>query len=414
MTAPPSLFKGGWFTVPGSTGNFSVTGVGFQPQIVLFFGSNETTEDTVMTGGGRSLMRGCMAWDDVSSSIMSWCMSFIPHDAVRWEQHPIVSCKDGSAGTDYEATAVSFNTNGFTVNFTTVPASTRKVHWAAIGGMDHVTSGIHTGRSNYTIGWAPLSGLHLGGLDDTTLDPKGPNAEASDWGHMLTLGGASWPDRDGDAATRRSMSIELVDTPFSSQTRLDMRRDTGTTAYVGTGAHFVGPFMTEAAHEQYPIATGDVARYVDVANQGHFVEIDAYSETGGVLPEVVVDDSTIISSTLTEIDRPSLILFLGVCGFPQGANLGPNAATFGFWTKDHQYSVAGNGADGSFYQSAQYGFTSTVSTSGVHAGTVTALSPGIALLTTKVSDIAPASMEWHMFGRQTSGFVPQIYRRRPV
>lgn len=412
MAASGGQYKGGSFAVPGGTGAMSVTGIGFRPQVVLFFGSNSGTLNTVLTGGQRALMRGCMARDDVSGTIKSWCMSPIMHDAVRWEQKPIVCCNDGNANTAYEASAVSLDADGFTVSFSVVQAS-RTIHYVAIGAMDHSTAGIHTGRANYTIGWEPFSGLHLGGLDDTIQDSAGANREASTWGHMLTLGGASWPLGAGNALSRRSMHLQLTDTPFGNQTRLVQFLGSGSTSYVGMGDHFLGPFMVDGAHEQYPASVTQVQRGVDTDNQGHFVELDAYSDTGSVSLGANVNDDVTITSSVTEVEEPALILFLSILGVPAGANAGPNAAMFGFWTPEHQYVVAANGVDGSFYQNSGKAWVSKLTTAGVHAGRCDAVGPGTpgAILTTEVAGVTGGSLVWHMFGPNVSAaWIPHIYR----
>lgn len=414
MAPSGAKYKGGVFTAPGSTGNFSVTGVGFQPQAVLFFGSNKTTEDSVVTGGVSSVMRGVMAWDDVSSSIKSWCFSIVPHDAVRWEQKPIVSCLNGSAATDYQATAVSFDSDGFTVNFTNVPGSTRKVHYVAIGDMDNSTADIYAGPNTTDVGWVPYSGLHIGGLDDTNIDPAGANAEASDWGHMITMGGASWPDGDTTALSRESMWVTAIDTPFSDQDLVEQAVGAGSAAWVGVGGHFIGPFLGSGSHEQYPSGSNTMFHQTDSNNQGHFHELDAYSSTGEVLPASTAPSSVTITSSVAGVETPALIIFYGVCGTPLGQIQGnTNAIALGFWTEDHQYCVAANGRDDSFFQSQQYAVCDNVSASGAHTAEVAGLGTPGATVTTVVDDVGPEKMVWHMFGPLIDDFIPQFYRVLP-
>src|SRR4030095_3207933 len=44
------MYADGGFNFPTSTGNFSVTGIGFQPQCVIMFCSNKATIGSLLTG----------------------------------------------------------------------------------------------------------------------------------------------------------------------------------------------------------------------------------------------------------------------------------------------------------------------------------------------------------------------------
>jgi hypothetical protein len=410
-------YHGGSFIVPGSTGNFSITDLDFRPQLVLFFGSNKDTYDSVVTAGHSAVMRGTMVQDDVTDSIVAWCSSAVPHDSMRWEQKPIVCCLDGGSGTDYQANAVSIDAAGFTLNFTVVSAGSRRVHYVAIGEMSHsfakiIGSNFGGTSASVDVGWRPQSGLALGGLDDTVQDVGGPNREQSTWGHMLSWGGKSF--RTDNISNHVSMFLNATDTPFNDQDQLRVERYSGATSYIGFGQHFVGPFMNEGAYQMVLSGTGltTVGISINPSNQCHFTGLSVESDTGNANTAAALDGEITITSSNPDVEAPALLLFLGACGRESGANGNPNAMSFGFWTEDHSYCVAANGFDDSFFQSEQYAWCSKVTASGAHAGTAASNAPEEvgATLRTEVADITPARLVWHMFGPELPEEAPRIYR----
>jgi hypothetical protein len=105
--------KIGSFTVPGSTGHFSVTGLGFKPKIVKFFFLNTISVSDAVTGIGGADAAGNQfaACTHVSAgnindySAVSNCLAYTPYN------------------TDSPATLASFvsmDSDGFTINFSNV------------------------------------------------------------------------------------------------------------------------------------------------------------------------------------------------------------------------------------------------------------------------------------------------------
>lgn len=114
----------GNFTIPGATGNYSETGVGFTPKLVVFvpqLGDSVSSGNIsfgVMDDSGNQFVvaMGSNATDGGRFSTASWCLAV----------------SDVAGGSVIEAQFVSMDADGFTVNFLDVtPAAT--AYYIAMG-----------------------------------------------------------------------------------------------------------------------------------------------------------------------------------------------------------------------------------------------------------------------------------------
>ena len=126
--------KVGTFAQPNSTGNQSITGVGFQPKIVLFWMS-------APTGNGSAAN---VQWGQgvaTSSSNRLYFSSSADNNVTNYtgeRRATKTSCIGlvavASATVTVEADFVSMDSDGFTVNWTTVDATARIITYLALGG----------------------------------------------------------------------------------------------------------------------------------------------------------------------------------------------------------------------------------------------------------------------------------------
>ena len=123
----------GTFQTPTSTGNFSVTGLPFQPAAVIFFSTFSTSDGemvSIYTGQGwmcSSGNQGCNTQFCADNGDVA-----VSHG--RSVAHAVYCFSDYSGTAAYLASYVSMNSDGFTLNFTTVSASAYNVSYIAIGG----------------------------------------------------------------------------------------------------------------------------------------------------------------------------------------------------------------------------------------------------------------------------------------
>lgn len=161
----------GSFTVPAATGNKAVTGVGFRPLAVIFYGNGRTadgvsanattnTDEATYYGFGVSSSSRVVITDDgifsaggPTSTDTTKCISYAQGGSLK-----------------FAADMVSLDADGFTVNFTTAFATASLVNFMALGGTDltnvaikSVASPAGTGNQASTgVGFKPDAMMLLG------------------------------------------------------------------------------------------------------------------------------------------------------------------------------------------------------------------------------------------------------------
>ncbi len=120
---------------PGSTGNQATTGAGFQPAVVLFASHNAATLGSMVADAHQAIGVGvssserstAMMYSDDANGTASDC-------AMRASNSLCLTLATGGTPTvDAEADFVSQDSDGFTINWTTVDATARVVGYLAIG-----------------------------------------------------------------------------------------------------------------------------------------------------------------------------------------------------------------------------------------------------------------------------------------
>ena len=184
------------FDSRSSAGSQAITGVGFEPTLVIFMASNKTgTGDGAgfISGLGAattSSNEGAMGWadqDGVGTSVARRCVS---------GSACIFTCGYGAGTVHKKADLTSMDADGFTLNFST-STSTSRIHYIALAGADLTNADVSiytcpatTGTQAYTgVGFQP-DGLLIFGNDENTLD-------ASQSTGFISVGMASSPTERG-------------------------------------------------------------------------------------------------------------------------------------------------------------------------------------------------------------------------
>lgn len=206
--------KAGTFAIPGSTGNQSVTGVGFQPKVVLFFFSPNSSDGAsvdwqhLIGAGISSSSRRAFCTSSNDGAATTATSAFMRADGC------IDQFADGALSVSLgRADFVSQDADGFTLNWVAAPGS-GTICYLALGGDDLtnvflgtiVTPG-STGEEAYTgVGFQPDCTLIFGN-------------DVSTGRHLACLGAAvsaterwsiAWNSETGQA-TSRTMSMERSD-----------------------------------------------------------------------------------------------------------------------------------------------------------------------------------------------------------
>jgi hypothetical protein len=128
--------KKGVFACNTSTGNQSVTGVGFQPKAIILWGVKLTSNNTFESGDNAF-------WFGAgTSATQRWVIAGAADDGVTTSNtgrymasnEIIRVLASGTPTTDAIADLVSFDADGFTINWSVAPSSAWKCHYLALGG----------------------------------------------------------------------------------------------------------------------------------------------------------------------------------------------------------------------------------------------------------------------------------------
>jgi hypothetical protein len=205
--------KHGEFAANTSTGNQSISGVGFQPTAVKFY-------STLLTTATALKENALFAIGAATSTTQQWAVAVGSNDNAdptsTGRGHTTDSCifliNNGAPVIDSEATLVSFDSDGFTINWTDAPNNTYLIGYIAYGGTMSVKAGSFqlattTGVTAVTgVGFQP-KGLQLASIATATAPPNATDHSS------LSLGFAASTTKrgfinflDGDSSATANVS----------------------------------------------------------------------------------------------------------------------------------------------------------------------------------------------------------------
>ncbi len=189
--------KTGSFVTETATGSKAYTGLGFQPKVLLLWSVGGVTAGTFRTGaytsvgfGTDSTHRAALGWSSQNGQNFSNC--------ARTQGPNVLDLVQWDVTTHIRADLVSMDSDGFTLNYTTVNATAKIVHYLAIGGSD-ITSctvldwpcGVATGNKVVTgVGFQPDAVMHLSIGEPSSGSSLQADARLS-FG-MMEAGGGQW------------------------------------------------------------------------------------------------------------------------------------------------------------------------------------------------------------------------------
>ena len=405
--------RAGSFAVPASTGNVTIPvtdGPTEIPHTIIFFGSNQQTEDTVLSPSLPAIFMGLAARQAGGSWLMR--VNAFRHNLgyTTRSSRCIYSIVDASINAEYQATIVSSTAGSFTLNFSQVAAN-RFVHYLAIcdsAGYDAINNDVFAGTGSSTTleAFQALSGFNLGGY---AYDGGGADYTAS--GYIAVFQGAmSYPATyafgKGDAS---SLSISDFNTNGQRFVKL-YEQFNAAGPWVSVGPAFIGPFLNEVNHTAY--LTDATHFHSDVAgfgDSGLFACWTGDSEPGTGTPSGSV--AGISHQVLSRQAIPDVVLVFGANGTEAGPGIGSahKAAFFGVWTDTYQGCVGITDA-GYLYQSRNKSWVAAIASGLVCAGTIQRDTPGFDFVTS-VAGTPPQDTVWWAAANDIDEDIPQIFRR---
>lgn len=180
-TAPPSAYRMGYYALGGSdiqnvkvgtfqastgAGSQAITGLGFQPNLIIF----SSAYSTLLGGGGNAYWFLGMAKDSpiVEYSIGCYSKTGLGLPTTRTNQNDDASIYFFDTVSRGFANVTSFDADGFTLNWVLAPSGGRYIHYMAIQtsvtvALGHITLSNLTGAQAVSgLGIAPSNGIFWG------------------------------------------------------------------------------------------------------------------------------------------------------------------------------------------------------------------------------------------------------------
>jgi hypothetical protein len=205
----------GSFTCPAATGNKSVTGVGFTPDAVIFF---LTAQTAVGYNTSANLGVGLMtSGSQASSGLGSQNANTVDTNLSSTNNTTacLFSYALGGFSTAVQASRTSMDTDGFTINFSTV-TSGMVIHYLAVQGLSNVAvgkvfaNGSIANQSVTGLGFKPDAVLAVGRTGGAGISvgaaTSAANRAASGWSTTRASGGSV-------KANQQQLTTKLVTLP---------------------------------------------------------------------------------------------------------------------------------------------------------------------------------------------------------
>lgn len=415
------MFKAGGFTFPTTTGAFSVSGLGFQPQGIIFFGGNQAPLDTLLTPAAPGVFFG-MAWRDKDSGAIDYQAQANTVFGVRWRPRPICAISTG-VSIDYEASAVSFDADGFTLTVSVAAPASRTVHWLAWGGLAEARGKILPGTAGgqvfdiASLAARPLSALAF------SMFASGAARDSSAAGFIYyTMGVGNFPELNTDALNNNATAITFRSTGTTSEgwTQQYLNQlDDAILASVASGP--AGTYQTNVDHlRPYPAWT-DQALRATLFGTPNLAALAWLSQEGSVhfadTPNV---GATSIVTARANIQKVEAALFFGTTAYASEEQLGIGVAyLYGVLTKGYQGVVAFDSGKGTtspaFIQSKSACYANALTPAGgvrLASGEIIGNAVRLTGVLASNPQIRPSFVQ--LWGGPSAVWIPQIYRRNVV
>lgn len=393
-------YKAGGFAIPGSTGNFSVSGLGFKPQGIVFFGSNKSAEDAVITDVNAGAFVGIMA--DSGSGLVAQANSIIPLQGSRSHGTDAIMMQSIFSTVEYAASPVSMDADGFTLNFSSV-ATPRWIHYLAWGDSDnYFAERVSNFNGNITVGWRDQLVFQVGGITSGSATPgdyKRP--DLPDY-FFSTIGAGAYPIERPNNWHILQQTLNRADNLGQCHAMVFDYHDVFTARLpdIASNIAFVGPFMAQTLPKAYPLNDTDIRRITagGFANTHIFAYWEGGGFTGSAVPAASV--SGVVNQTLTDMEE--ILAALVFCNVDRGSGPvafddGTQAMGIGVKTADYEGCVLVNESGNYLFQSQQQAWCNNATASGHSAGTLE-FHDGDFDIITNVNGETQKKVSWMTFG----------------
>lgn len=427
------MYKTGGFDFPTVTGNFSVTGLGFEPVGVIMFGSNRPEVDTLvtgLTGPGLFISVNAKQYDSPFTAIRSLCLAINGNSDANnanyrgFENGPISMQADGGDASvvDYRADSITFDSDGFSINVATAASARRPIHWLAFGGdfsLNDATAMVagavkqgYVGDVAYSNSYEPRSALVVGTIATAGFGEGSVNG--STW---FSFGTGHYPEASPDPNSWQSSTVY---TEIQLSSSLGRQGFSYEYVWPSVGADpeslnisntigALGPVLNESYRRLRPNYGVDMTEMINEGTVGSDTwQYGLWWNGEGWTDFVSVpNDGSVTVPAPFNFSQFQAVMFSHINGASSSGGLTAMRFGFGVLGPTYQGCVV-IGQDGSFYQSDSRAVASC-SASGENTASGTINGSTFSLVNEEGGGMD--QFVYHAFGASGVTFLPQIYRR---
>lgn len=258
----------GVLTEPGATGSQSITGLGFQPQFVLFGAHGGTTANAVVVDSQLMIGMASGASNEVVCTGQAENASATMDTQSYCYGDESIALIGGTEVTDGRANFTQFTSGGFDINWAE-RASTRLVPYLALRGGSYFVGDDVTATTNGTtlpisgMGFAPEAGFVFGhgkaenSVDTVSNDDRiviGAFTGTSERGSQGMLDEHNTPDSDTERAVEHDQVLFNLQPAITGRVDVQSMDSDGWTLVMDS-ADFVAAFFGFAAFGDNPVVT---------------------------------------------------------------------------------------------------------------------------------------------------------------
>lgn len=426
----PGQFKAGHFYFPTSVGSLTIP-LNFEPQGVIFFGGNQSVEDTILhnPSAAPGVFFG-MAWRDYGTGIVDYQSQSNAGRAapasygVRWRSRPITMITSGTT-LEYEASACSFSPTGFTLTIATPAPGLRLIHYLAWGEFDEsrgksVSKGVATDH-DFVLPTRAFSGLAFSMFaSGNTRDSQNGTA------CYFSMGTGNFPEVPlGVGVTNNASAITMRAQTQTAEgwTQRYFNGPFNDSIMATVSSGLVGTWQTQYDHLRPVPTMTDLTLRLSLFGSPNRAQIAWWSAEGAALsvssPGAVGAVTTYTAPA--RVPGVDAAFFFGTTGYGSESQLGVNCAyIYGVLTPDYQGVVAwdtgrGNApADGvsHFFQSKQMCYAECLRNGGLRASSGEIVGNEVRLTGVHADTSAPGKDgNLQVWGSEAAVlWLPQIYR----
>jgi len=436
------MYAVGGFDFPASTGNHSVTGLGFQPVGVIMFGSNFSTVGSLVTGQtGPGLFISVNALDySDGTTIRSLCLALNGNSNANnanyrgYENGCISMPTNASTATvvDYRASTITFDSDGVTINVTTAAGSRRPIHYLAFGGdigpseatalVSSAVKQVMTGSPTFNNSYEPRSAIVVG-----TIAANGFGEGAVDGSCWWTFGSGHYPTADPNdwhssmAYTNIQLSSPVGRQGFTHERVSSTSSSDPNAISIAETIGSLGPVLNEGFRRHRPNIGVDTTQMINEGTEGSSLWHYAlwWNGEGWTDFAFVPDANTVTVNHPVNFTEFDAVLFSHTNGSDSSGNATQQRFGFGVLGPTYQGCVV-FGPDGSCYQNVGDRCVAECTSSGIDTASGVLNETNFQLTAEEGGDVG--QVIWHGFGHQAlpSYWIPHLYRivnaaaRRPL